>query len=103
VYGATILIIDRYRAANRSVVGSTVADWLLLALLWVTAATGFAIELALYLPGVPVWGYWLFLVHVAVAMELVLLAPFMKLAHALYRPVALFFVALAALTREEAA
>jgi nitrate reductase gamma subunit len=71
---------------------------MLLGLLWATGVTGFAIELALYLPGVPAWGYWLFLVHVAVAMELVLLAPFMKLAHAVYRPVALFFVEL---TREK--
>ena len=71
---------------------------MLLALLWVTGVTGFAIELALYLPGAPAWGYWLFLVHVAVAMELVLLAPFMKLAHAVYRPVGLFFVQL---TREK--
>lgn len=102
VYGASILIIDRYRAANRSVVKSTTADWLLLALLWVTAVTGFAIELALYLPGAPAWGYWLFLVHVAVAMELVLLAPFMKLAHAVYRPVALFFVSLARQPKEGA-
>ena len=100
VYGATVLIIDRYRKANRSVTGSTTADWLLLALLWVTAVTGFTIELALYLPGTPMWGYWLFLVHVSVAMELVLLAPFMKLAHAVYRPVALFFVALAAEPKE---
>jgi ferredoxin len=94
LYGTTVLIVDRYRAANRSVLTSTVADWMLLALLWVVAATGFAIELALYLPSAPVWGYWIFLVHVATAMELVLLAPFMKLAHAVYRPVALFFVAL---------
>ena len=93
VYGATVLIVDRYRAANRSVVRSTTADWLLLGLLWVVAVTGFAIELALYLPGAPAFGYWLFLVHVATALELVLLAPFMKLAHAVYRPVALFFVA----------
>ncbi len=100
VYGATVLIVDRYRRANRSVAGSTAADWLLLALLWTTAVTGFAIELALYLPSAPVWGYWLFLAHVALAMELVLLAPFMKLAHAAYRPVALFFVALAAETKE---
>ncbi len=100
VYGATVLVIDRYRKANRSVTGSTTADWLLLALLWVTAVTGFTIELALYLPGAPVWGYWLFLIHVSVAMELVLLAPFMKLAHAVYRPVALFFVALAAESKE---
>jgi len=100
VYGATVLVIDRYRKANRSVASSTTADWLLLALLWVTAVTGFTIELALYLPSAPVWGYWLFLVHVAVALELVLLAPFMKLAHAVYRPVALFFVALAAESKE---
>ena len=49
----------------------------------------------LSLPSPPAWGYWVFLVHVAVALDLVLLAPFMKLAHAVYRPVALFFVALA--------
>jgi nitrate reductase gamma subunit len=95
VYGVSVLIIDRYRAANRSVTRSTTADWMLLALLWVTGVTGFALELALYLPEPPTWGYWMFLVHVAVAMELVLLAPFMKLAHAVYRPVALFYVALA--------
>ncbi|MEP7380010.1 MAG: 4Fe-4S dicluster domain-containing protein [Chloroflexota bacterium] len=96
LYGTSVLILDRYRAANRSVRSSTVADWLLLALLWIVAATGFAIELALYLPDAPAWGYWLFLVHVATAMELVLLAPFMKLAHAVYRPLALFFMALQA-------
>jgi heterodisulfide reductase subunit C len=95
VYGTTVLIIDRSRAASSSVRRSTTADWMLLGLLWVTGVTGFILELALYLPGAPVWGYWMFLVHVAVAMELVLLAPFMKLAHAVYRPVALFFVALA--------
>jgi quinone-modifying oxidoreductase, subunit QmoC len=95
VYGTTVLIIDRLRAANRSVKRSTTADWLLLGLLWVTGATGFVLELALYLPSAPAWGYWVFLLHVAVAMELVLLAPFMKLAHAVYRPVALFYVAMA--------
>jgi ferredoxin len=95
VYGTSVLILDRFRRANRSVAHSTPADWTLLALLWITGVTGFALEVALYLPGAPVWGYWVFLVHVAVAMELVLLAPFMKLAHVLYRPVALFFYALA--------
>ena len=44
----------------------------------------------------PVWGYWLFLFHVAVAMELVLLAPFIKFAHAIYRPLALFFMSFVA-------
>ncbi len=93
IYGVTVLILDRVRASKRSVRSSTTADWLLLALLWVTGVTGFVLELALYLPSAPGWGYWVFLFHVAVAMELVLLAPFMKLSHAVYRPVALFYVA----------
>ena len=102
VYGTTVLIIDRYRLANRSVKRSTTADWMLLGLLWLTGVTGFGLELALYLPEPPTWGYSVFLVHVAVALELVLLAPFMKLAHAVYRPVALFFVALAVSPKEAA-
>ena len=50
VYGVTMLIVDRFRAANRSVAHSTTADWTLLVLLWVTGVTGFVLELALYLP-----------------------------------------------------
>jgi len=95
VYGASMLIVQRFRGIERSVRHSTPADWTFLALVWITGVTGFAIEIALYLPAAPTWGYWVFLFHVAVAMELVLLAPFMKFAHAVYRPVALFFLALA--------
>ncbi|MDE3128101.1 MAG: respiratory nitrate reductase subunit gamma [Gemmatimonadota bacterium] len=95
VYGTTLLIWNRLRHANRTAAESRFSDWLLLALLWVTGVTGFGIELALYLPHAPAWGYWGFLVHVAVAIELVLLIPFTKLAHAIYRPVALFFHTLA--------
>ncbi len=95
VYGTTMLIVQRYRGQERSLRHSTPADWTLLALVWITGVTGFALELALYLPSPPTWGYWVFLFHVAVAMELVILAPFMKLAHAVYRPVALFFLAFA--------
>ncbi|MGZ6300343.1 MAG: 4Fe-4S dicluster domain-containing protein [Candidatus Limnocylindria bacterium] len=94
IYGTSLLVVDRLRGANRALRHSAAADWTLLALLWVTGVTGFAIELALYLPNAPAWGYWVFLFHVAVAMELVMLAPFMKFAHAVYRPVALFFLAL---------
>jgi len=95
VYGVTMLIVQRYRGKERSVRHSTTADWTLLALVWVTGVTGFGLELALYLPTAPAWGYWVFLFHVAIAMELVILAPFMKLAHAVYRPVALVFLSLA--------
>lgn len=96
VYGSTMLIVDRIRKTSRATADSVASDWMLLALIWTTGVSGFLIEIALYLPQPPVWGYWVFLFHVAVAMELVLLAPFMKLAHAIYRPIALFFLALAA-------
>jgi ferredoxin len=94
IFGTTMLILNRLQKANRSVRKSQSADWTLLSLLWLTGVSGFALELALYLPQAPAWGYWVFLFHVAVAMELVLLAPFMKLAHVVYRPVALFFYSL---------
>jgi ferredoxin len=103
VYGTTWFIVDRARANELPTARSTAADWTLLILLWVTGVTGFVLELALYLPDPPAWGYWVFLVHVAVAMELVLLAPFMKLAHAMYRPVGLFYAALAREPRPAAA
>ena len=99
VYGTTMLMWRRYHHADRSLKTSTAADWTFLILLFVAGVTGFAIELGLYLPEPPVWAYWLFLFHVAVAMELVLLAPFIKFAHAIYRPLALFFISFAQLPR----
>ena len=96
VYGVSMFMVNRMRQVNRAAQFTTASDWLLLVLLWITGATGFFIELALYLPNAPTWGYWVFLFHVAVAMELMLLLPFTKFAHAMYRPVALFFYALAA-------
>jgi ferredoxin len=95
VYGVSIFILNRLAKSNRAVKSSTPSDWMFLAMLWVVGVTGFVIELALYLPHAPSWGYWVFLFHVSVAMELLLLLPFIKFAHALYRPVALFFLALA--------
>jgi ferredoxin len=95
VYGVSIFMINRVRKINQASRHSTASDWLLLVLLWITGASGFFIEVALYLPDAPAWGYWFFLFHVAVAMELMLLLPFTKFAHAMYRPIALFFYSLA--------
>lgn len=96
VYGVTMLIFNRARRANRAVQHSTFSDWLLLVTLLVVALSGFLLELALYLPHAPAWGYWVLLFHAATAMQLMLLLPFTKFAHVVYRPVALFFNALAA-------
>jgi quinone-modifying oxidoreductase subunit QmoC len=91
-----MLILSRIRATSQATKNSKHSDWMLLILLWVIGVSGFLLELGLYLPNVPGWGYWVFLFHVSVSMELILLTPFMKFAHVLYRPVALFFHALAA-------
>jgi heterodisulfide reductase subunit C len=95
VYGVSMFMVKRARKINQASRHSTASDWLLLVLLWITGASGFFIEVALYLPDAPAWGYWVFLFHVAVAMELLLFLPFTKFAHAMYRPMALFFYALA--------
>jgi len=95
MYGVTWFMINRATKYNRAAMTSKPSDWLLLILLFLTGLTGFVIEVALYVPDAPTWGYWFFLLHVAVAMELMLLLPFTKFAHAIYRPVALFFYSLA--------
>ncbi len=95
MYGVTMLMLRRWRKDGRTVQRSFNSDWMFLWLLWLAGLTGFVIELALYLPQAPLWGYALFLVHVAIAMELVLLLPFTKFAHAIYRPISLFMQSLA--------
>ena len=96
MYGVSMLMLRRWRAEARTVRRSFTSDWTFLWLLWLAGLTGFVIELALYLPTPPVWGYLGFLIHVAIAMELVLLVPFTKFAHVIYRPVSLFLGSLAA-------
>ena len=95
MYGVTALAQRRAVRTKRGKLISKPTDWLLLGMLWFVGLTGFLIEVALYIQPVQPWGYWVFLIHVAIAMELVLFLPFTKLAHVMYRPVALFFYGLA--------
>jgi len=95
MYGVTWLFVRRWQRTKAGDQVSRPSDWLFLVLLWLVGLTGFLIEIALYAPPAPPWGYWVFLIHVAIAMELVLFLPFTKFAHALYRPVSLFFLGLA--------
>lgn len=103
MYGTSIVIARRAKGTERSYEHSTVSDWSFLTMLWLTGLTGFVIELALYLPQAPAWAYPVFLFHVAIAMSLVLLMPFGKFAHALYRPVALTALRLQQTARDEKA
>ncbi len=96
LYGITVFMVWRYRKHDRTSTTSSGADWLFLVLLWITGFTGFVIEAWQYsVTDMSVVGQVFFLVHVAIAMELVLFLPFTKFAHAIYRPVALFFHSLA--------
>ena len=94
IYGVCVLLTKRWRAPDKAHSYSRPADWIFLSLLWFSGVTGFIIEIGLYLPGAPIWAYWMFLFHVAVSMVLLLLLPFTKFAHAIYRIVALYIHAL---------
>ena len=90
VYGATIAVIQRLRKSDKYSSHSLLSDWLFLGLLWGIGVTGFVLELADY-ASLSSWVGVVFLVHIALAMELILLLPFTKLAHIVYRPLAIWF------------
>ena len=102
-YGVSVMLLRRLRKADVSLKTSNFTDWSFLALMWTSAVTGFTLEASLYLPNPPAWGYWMLLIHVVLAMELVLLAPFTKFAHVFYRTVALYLAALKPLPERTAA
>src|SRR5664280_1735135 len=103
MYGVSILLYRRLRKTDKAHSYSRPSDWIFLSLLWLSGMTGFVIEFALYLPGAPAWGYWTFIFHVAVSITLLLLLPFTKFAHAIYRIVALYIHALNSVPRKEVA
>jgi len=90
VYGAGASIILRWTRPEKYFTHSLLSDWLFLWLLFLAGATGFVVEAAVYLPTGADWMYVALLIHVVVSMEVALLLPFTKFAHAVYRPIALF-------------
>jgi ferredoxin len=101
IYGVTALLYKRVNSVDKAHSFSRFSDYTFLTLLWLSGVTGFIIEIALYLPGAPLWGYWTFIFHVAVSITLLLLLPFTKFAHAIYRIVALYIYALRPIPQQE--
>ncbi|HEY9153382.1 MAG TPA: hypothetical protein VIN60_10885, partial [Anaerolineales bacterium] len=91
VYGTSMSLLRRIRKPDETTAHSTVSDWAFLILLWLTGISGFVLEIAIYLPQPAIWAYWTLLFHISVAGELLLLLPFTKFAHAIYRTIALYF------------
>jgi ferredoxin/nitrate reductase gamma subunit len=91
MYGTTLIIIKRLKADEKPYTNTMFSDWWFLFMLWFIGLSGFILEILVYLPFVnQKLADILFLVHVAPAMELVVMAAFTKLAHVFYRPIALF-------------
>lgn len=103
MYGVSILLYKRLWSVDKAHSYSRPSDWIFLSLLWMSGVTGFIIEIALYLPGAPLWGYWMFIFHVAVSITLLLLLPFTKFAHVIYRTIALYIDALKPMAAEKLA
>jgi ferredoxin/nitrate reductase gamma subunit len=94
LYGVTVLLYKRWKSVDKAHSFSRPSDYTFLTVLALSGVTGFIVEIALYLPGAPLWGYWMFIFHVAVSMTLLLLLPFTKFGHSIYRIVALYVHAL---------
>ncbi|HTX78381.1 MAG TPA: 4Fe-4S dicluster domain-containing protein [Longilinea sp.] len=101
VYGTSMSLIRRIRKTDETSTYSTVSDWTFLILLWLTGVSGFLLEIAVYLPTPAPWMYWTLPIHVSLAGELLLLLPFTKFAHAIYRTIALYFHALKPVPADE--
>jgi hypothetical protein len=90
--GVLLAVVRRVRRDGPSATTTRAADTWLLSLLLLLAVTGFWIEVAVTLSIRGPVNDWMLLVHSVMAMELVLLVGATKLAHALYRPLALLFM-----------
>jgi len=91
MYGATLSIIYRIRKISATYQHTHTADWLFLVFLWLAGFTGFWMEAVVAFNNESIVHHIVFIIHTVISMELVLLFIFSKFAHAIYRPIALFF------------
>ena len=90
VYGTSIAIYKRLQKGDKYTSNSQAADWIFLVLLWLVGLTGFLLEIADYVPGPDLWGYPIMIIHISLAMDLIIMLPFSKFAHLIYRTTAIF-------------
>ena len=91
LYGVSISIYLRGKKKAAHLKFSVLSDWWLLFFLLVLTVTGFWIELVVTFRWHGVLHEIMLLIHTVMAMELILLFVFTKFAHAVYRPLALWF------------
>jgi len=91
IYGTTLAIIYRLTKPTKSYADIKLADWTFLLFLWIAGFTGFWLEIAVMSAWNNLTTQIVFLIHTVISMELIILFAFSKFAHALYRPLALYF------------
>jgi ferredoxin len=95
LYGTSVALwLRKKHRGGASFERTMLSDWVLLWLLWATTVTGYMTEVAVYWPRGSFVGYAIFLIHVILAIELILILPFTKFSHVIYRPAALYIHAL---------
>jgi ferredoxin len=88
-YGTLTMMVERLRKSDVSTKHTLFTDWMFLALLLLTGLTGFFLEAFSYGSAAWLTDYAL-AAHLVVVFELLILAPFTKFAHAIYRPFAIW-------------
>ena len=88
-YGTLAMIVSRIRKSEVSTQRTQFTDWVFLVLLLLTGLSGFVLEAASYWTSAGMVDLALAL-HLVVVFELLVMAPFTKFAHAIYRPCAIW-------------
>jgi len=91
IYGSSLAINYRLKKVTKIYSETRLADWTFLWFLWIAGITGFWLEVSVAFGTVNIVNHLVFFLHTVISMELVLLFAFSKFAHAVYRPLALFF------------
>ena len=90
IFGVVYSIWGRIRKNDPQNQTSHYTDWSFLILLLLVASTGVAVHVLKY-ASMPLPTYWVFSIHLMLAMTLLGIAPYMKWSHAFYRPFAAYF------------
>jgi len=87
--GAGYYLLKRFKKDERHVKLSHLSDWVFVVLMLLAGVSGLLLTLSMYEDS-RVAAYSLYAIHLVVVFDLILLAPFTKFAHAVYRPLAIW-------------
>jgi heterodisulfide reductase subunit C len=87
--GAGYYLLKRFKKDERHVKLSHLSDWIFVVLMLLAGVSGLVLTLSMY-ENSGVTAYSLYAIHLVVVFDLIILAPFTKFAHAVYRPLAIW-------------